>query len=59
MVLVTVTKNIDNYTIYYYQDKEYEAEILIYFAHDYSNEYKILEQPSFINIDGQKVGTFL
>jgi hypothetical protein len=32
MVMVTVTKNIDNYTIYYYQEKEYEAEILIYFA---------------------------
>lgn len=26
---------------------------------DYSKEYGIIEQPSFINIDGQKVGTFL
>jgi hypothetical protein len=26
---------------------------------DYSKEYNVIEQPSFINIDGQKVGTFL
>lgn len=32
MAMVTVTKNIDNYTIYYYQEREYEAEILCYFA---------------------------
>lgn len=26
---------------------------------DYSNEYRVIEQPSFINVDNQKVGTFL
>jgi hypothetical protein len=30
--MVVVTKNIDTYYIYYYQDKDYEAEILCYFA---------------------------
>ena len=31
MVMVVLTKNIDSYTIYYYQGKDYEAEILCYF----------------------------
>jgi len=30
--MVVVTKNIDTYTIYYYQGRDYEAEILCYFA---------------------------
>ena len=26
---------------------------------DYSKEYRVIEQPSFLTVDGQKVGTYL
>jgi hypothetical protein len=27
--------------------------------YDYSKEYRVIEQPSFLTVDGQKIGTFL
>jgi hypothetical protein len=35
------------------------SAFLNYMTSDYSKEYRTIEAPSFVNIDGQKTGTFL
>jgi len=58
MVMATLTKNNDSYIIYYYQGKDYEAEILCYFANKnvgairFFNDHGAIPIPSVGSSDG-------
>jgi hypothetical protein len=58
MVMVVLTKNIDSYTIYHYQGKDYEAEILRYFdnknvgAIRFFNDHGAIPKPSVASSGG-------